>query len=425
MDQLAVRVENLSKVYRLGEHITVSETLFQQLGVLALKPINRMLGRAPSGEAVPLLKALDNISFDVPTGQTLGIIGHNGAGKSTLLKILSRITEPSSGRIGVRGRMASLLEVGTGFHPDLSGRDNVFLNAAILGMPKREIQRRFDDIVAFAEMESFIDTPIKHYSTGMRVRLAFAVAAHLDPDILIIDEVLAVGDAEFQKRCLNRIEAVGESGRTVLFVSHQLNTVSRLCQRTLVMDHGHIVHDAGTLESIRYYNERLGMARSYNSWTPEESPSRPFLTLHEVEILLDGVRVDGAIDVRRDIDVRIRFSANEEGHELSPCLQIFDSSGNWVFVSLDPDPAWQRTKRPKGDYESLVTIPGNLLNEGMYSVSVSIGTHDVYYKYCFAHDCVAFSVYDSMEPGNTRGGYTGELPGPVRPALRWQSRRIT
>jgi homopolymeric O-antigen transport system ATP-binding protein len=231
-----IKVENISKQYRLGASRESFPTLRDALAGAFRAPLRRR-GRRKTNETIWALK---DVSFEIAPGEVVGIIGRNGAGKSTLLKILSRITEPTSGRAELHGRTASLLEVGTGFHPELTGRENMFLNAAILGMPRSEIERKFDEIVAFAEIEKFLDTPVKHYSSGMYVRLAFAVAAHLEPEILIIDEVLAVGDAAFQKKCLGKIQGVTQQGRTVLFVSHNMAAIKSLCGRALLLEEGRI-----------------------------------------------------------------------------------------------------------------------------------------------------------------------------------------
>ena len=257
MGRPIIKVENVSKHYRLGQ-IGVA-TLRESLGRVARRlfhavgvPEPHQQDKARS-DVLTDLWALHDVSFDVMPGEVLGIIGRNGAGKSTLLKILSRITEPTAGKVLLRGRAASLLEVGTGFHPELSGRENIFLNGAILGMKKSEIARKFDEIVAFAEVERFIDTPVRRYSSGMYVRLAFAVAAHLEPEILIVDEVLAVGDASFQRRCLGRMKTVAEEGRTVLFVSHNMDAMLNLCQRGIVLEKGCLVYDGKAASAVERY----------------------------------------------------------------------------------------------------------------------------------------------------------------------------
>ncbi|MGO9019930.1 MAG: polysaccharide ABC transporter ATP-binding protein [Syntrophobacteraceae bacterium] len=268
-----ITVENLSKAYRIGLKDQVPDTLMSAAAKWIKSPLTnfRDLRRLNTfdhdGETEDIIWALKDVSFEVQEGEAVGIIGRNGAGKSTLLKVLSRITEPTGGRAVIRGRISSLLEVGTGFHPDLTGRENIYMNGTILGMTKREIDGKFDEIVDFSGVERFLDTPIKRYSSGMQVRLAFSVAAHLEPEILIIDEVLAVGDAEFQKKCLGKMEDVANLGRTVLFVSHQLGAIQRLCSRSIVMQEGHRIFDGLTTEAIGYYLSSHSPVTSADGWT--------------------------------------------------------------------------------------------------------------------------------------------------------------
>ncbi|MCZ7554739.1 MAG: ABC transporter ATP-binding protein [Anaerolineales bacterium] len=252
MSDVAIRVEGLSKAYRIAHQAQGAHryrTLREDLVALARAPFSRRDGR-PRRETI---WALHDVSFEVKRGEVLGIIGRNGAGKSTLLKILARITRPTEGYADVLGRVGSLLEVGTGFHPELTGRENVFLSGAVLGMTRAEVRRKFDEIVDFAEIEKFLDTPVKRFSSGMYMRLAFAVAAHLEPEILLVDEVLAVGDAQFQKKCLGKMGDVARAGRTVLFVSHQMNTIQALCQRSLVLNHGGVVYEGSAGEAVDFY----------------------------------------------------------------------------------------------------------------------------------------------------------------------------
>src|SRR6185369_5415883 len=244
-----IKATNVAKQYQLGSSQNSFVTLRDTLSEVVRAQLKRLRANQNAGTVM----ALRDVSFEVNAGEVLGIIGRNGAGKSTLLKVLARITEPSAGRIDLYGRVASLLEVGTGFHPELTGRENIHLNAAILGMTRAEIQRRFDEIVAFSEIEDFIDTPVKRYSSGMYLRLAFAVAAHLDPEILLVDEVLAVGDARFQRKCLNKMQAIGDGGRTVLFVSHDMSAVTRLCPRTILLDGGRVLRDGSSHEVVGAY----------------------------------------------------------------------------------------------------------------------------------------------------------------------------
>ena len=420
MSHPAIAVEALAKSFHIGA--PGGAGALAQNAAAPWRALRRRLQRAPAEDDPTLFWALRDVSFAVAPGEVVGVIGHNGAGKSTLLKILARITEPTRGRVRVRGRMSSLLEVGTGFHPDLSGRDNVHMNAAILGMSRSEIRQRFDAIVEFSGVERFIDTPIKHYSSGMKVRLALAVAAHLDPEILLIDEVLAVGDAAFQKKCLNRIEQVGATGRTILFVSHQLTTVARLCSRTLVVDHGRIAFDGRSVDAIRYYNERLGGARTTRRW--DDPPGDAAARLHAVEVIVGAEPASGPVDVRRPVGVRLRYSVLEGGRKITPCVHLFDGSANWVFAALDLHPDWHDRPRPAGDYESTAWIPGNLLNEGGYIVSVALATLEPFRQHCFVHDCAGFTVVDPMEGDSARGRFPAEMPGMIRPILNWETRRV-
>jgi lipopolysaccharide transport system ATP-binding protein len=284
---IAIRVENISKCYRIGVSDIVRDNFASAAFHFLKKPISnyrkyRSLytfddiasgGNGSGPSPSDIIWALRDVSFEVKRGEVLGIVGRNGAGKSTLLKVLSRITHPTTGRALVQGKISSLLEVGTGFHPELSGRENVYLNATILGMRKKEVDRKYDEIVEFSGIEKFMETPVKRYSSGMKVRLAFSVAAHLEPDILVIDEVLAVGDADFQKKCLNKMDEVGTSGRTVLFVSHNMPAVTRLCTRALLMEEGRIIEE-GTAEGIvrSYLNSGTGTS-AYREWNdPAAAP---------------------------------------------------------------------------------------------------------------------------------------------------------
>jgi len=273
--QFAIRVKNLGKQYRIGMAPEKYNTLRDSIVNAVTTPIRRIRrGLAPSGEeGVDIIWALRNVSFNVEQGQVLGVIGRNGAGKSTLLKVLSRVTEPTEGEVEIRGRVGSLLEVGTGFHPELTGRENIFLNGAILGMKRTEIEGKFDEIVDFSGVEKFIDTPVKRYSSGMYLRLAFAVAAHLEPEILVVDEVLAVGDAEFQRKCLGKMSDVAQEGRTVLFVSHDMSAILRLTEEAIVLDKGQIVYRAPTVEAVDYYMVSGFSEAGEREWNADEIPA--------------------------------------------------------------------------------------------------------------------------------------------------------
>lgn len=420
MSQPAIAVERLSKCYRIGQKRNEDQdTLLQHVGDLLLTPYRRLRGEIPPPPKVHW--ALRDVSFNVAQGETLGIIGHNGAGKSTLLKILSRITHPTSGQARIRGRMASLLEVGTGFHPDLTGRENVFMNAAILGMRRAEINQRFDDIVEFSGVREYIETPIKHYSSGMKVRLAFAVAAHLDPEILVIDEVLAVGDAEFQKKCLSRIEDVGTSGRTVLFVSHNLPAVARLCRRLIVMDGGRVAFDGPTLEGIRAYEERAGSVCANREWPEESRPGDDRIRLHGLSLEAGGAPAAGSIDVRKDIVLSMTYEVLTDGAATVASLHVYDMSGIAIMSALDTSDVGHYQSRRRGIYRTRVIIPGNLLNEGRYSFAVAFSTLAPFQNHLYVQDALQCSVYDPMEGGSALGSHRENMAGYFRPILQWET----
>ncbi|HXF98342.1 MAG TPA: ABC transporter ATP-binding protein [Gaiellaceae bacterium] len=415
----AIEVEGLSKKYRLGEYRAAYGTLRETL----VHAARRMTGKehAPAAREI---WALRNVSFEVPQGQVLGIIGRNGAGKSTLLKILTRIVAPTEGRAEIRGRVGSLLEVGTGFHPELTGRENVYLNGAILGMRRREIDQRFDAIVDFSGVERFIDTPVKRYSSGMYVRLAFAVAAHLEPEILLVDEVLAVGDAEFQRRCLGRMEELGSSGRTVLFVSHQLPAVAQLCDRAIQVESGRIVADGRAPEVIAAYLHMVHSAGTERVWREEEAPGNDLAKILAIRVLPHEGMPPGVADVRRPVGVEIVFRVLREGKPLFPKIKVLDREGAIAFNALDTHERWLRPT-PPGTYVSTAWIPGNLLNEGSVLVEAAICSLDFpkLEHHAAVYQAVSFEVLDPGEGDSARGRFAGELRGVVRPLLRWTVER--
>jgi len=417
-----VSVQNISKQYRIGTRRAPYATLKESLAGALRSPLKRMLGR--NGDSSDeRIWALKDISFEVMPGEVVGIIGHNGAGKSTLLKILSRITEPTSGRISLYGRIASLLEVGTGFHPELTGRENIYLNGAILGMQRSEIQRKFDEIVAFSEIERFLDTPVKHYSSGMYTRLAFAVAAHLEPEILIVDEVLAVGDASFQRKCLDKMQDVGQHGRAVIFVSHNMPAVTRLCPRAILLDRGCVLRDGLSHEVVsRYLTSGLGTSAAREWDDPGESPGNHIVRLYAVRVRAQDGQVSDVIDIRRPVGIEMEFGVLEGGHILVPNYHFLNEEGVYVFVASEQE--WLRKPRPAGRYVSTAWIPGNLLTEGTLIVGAAISTLDPAVVHFFERDAVAFQVVDSLDGDSARGDYGGPIPGVVRPVLRWTSQAI-
>ncbi|MES2884644.1 MAG: ABC transporter ATP-binding protein [Pseudomonadota bacterium] len=426
MARTMLEVQGLSKSYPLRTPTSSEETLVRQ-AVTSGRELLQRLRRGPPAAADDkgLHWALRNINLSVAEGEVVSVIGHNGSGKSTLLKILSRITGPTEGRVRVTGRLASLLEVGTGFHPDLSGRDNIFLNAAILGMSRDEIRRRFDAIVAFSGVEAFIDTPVKNYSSGMKVRLGFAVAAHIDPDVLLIDEVLAVGDASFQQRCLKRIEEFGSSGRTILYVSHHLPSVARLSHRTVVLNQGQVTFDGPTLAAIHHYEQHIGGFRAQRQWNPASAPGDDSARLLALEITSGGLPICGPVDVRQPVELTLRYEVFIGGLPIMPSLHLHDFGGTPVLSSVDIHPEWHGQARPTGVYETKAVLPGNWFNEGNFQVAVALSTLEPYRCHVYVPDALAFSLYDPMIGDSTRGQYSGSLKGYMRPLLDWQTQRIS
>lgn len=423
MSDVAIRAENLSKQYRIGGPQARYRTIRESL-VEAVQTPFRRLSSVVRGQSSVLstetIWALKDVSFEVHRGEVVGIIGRNGSGKTTLLKVLSRITEPTEGRAEVHGRVGSLLEVGTGFHPELTGRDNIYLNGAILGMKKAEIEHKFDEIVAFAEIEKFLDTPVKHYSSGMYVRLAFAVAAHLEPEILLVDEVLAVGDASFQKKCLNKMQDVGQEGRTVLFVSHNMPAITRLCPRTVLLDEGKIVRDGSSHQVVSaYLGSGLGTTAAREWPDGSKAPGNDIVHLRAVRVRTEDGRVTDAVDIRQPVGIEMEFEVLKPGYVLVPNYHFFNEEGVYVFVTSDHDPAWRRRPRPAGRYVSTAWIPGNFLSEGSIIVGAAISTMDPVIVHFYERDAVAFQVIDSLDGDSARGDYAGPMPGVVRPLLRW------
>ena len=426
MSSDAIRVEALGKRYRLGaaRGAFTYGSLRDTLADAASSSLQRLRGGARSApRAQPTLWALRDVTFSVAPGEVVGIIGRNGAGKSTLLKILSRITKPTEGAVEFLGRLGSLLEVGTGFHPELTGRDNIYLNGAILGMRRDEIRRKFDDIVEFSGVSAFIDTPVNRYSSGMYVRLAFAVAAHLEPEILVVDEVLAVGDAAFQKQCLGKMQEVSRTGRTILFVSHNMQAVTRLCPRALLLSDGHVIED-GPSEAVvaRYLSSELG-TQALREWAPTDpaAPGNEWVRLRTIRVVDEQGATAESIDVRRRVGIEIAFEVRRREEPFVPGIVLVNEQGAPVFSAMDTDPRWREPCDP-GRYTSTAWIPGNLLNEGTMVVSVALGTYTSGGKtlrQAVANDAVAFQVVDPGGGGTARGDYAGTWTAPVRPLLQW------
>ncbi len=428
MSETAIRVENLGKRYKIGLAPERYRTLRDSLARSVSAPFRRLTAaahRAAEPNGTGSIWALRGVSFEVKKGQVLGVIGRNGAGKSTLLKILSRVTEPTEGYAEIHGRVGSLLEVGTGFHPELTGRENIYLNGAILGMKRSEIDARFDEIVEFSEVEKFIDTPVKRYSSRMYLRLAFAVAAHLEPEILVVDEVLAVGDAEFQRKCLGKMSDVAGQGRTVLFVSHNMSAIMRLTRETIVLEKGKMVLRAPTAQAVDYYLSSGYAQSGEHRWQPDEIPadSAPFIPL--------ALRVrnpqNQIVDTVRSIEpvtIEIEYRLQSPITGLRVGIYLLSTQGEQIFASFDtdnldtdnPDEYEKFSTRPAGHYLSRCTIPADWLNEGRYIIGVNASTFRVR-RYFQDENALSFTVDASGAPGMQ----WGELRlGPIRPRLNWQ-----
>jgi lipopolysaccharide transport system ATP-binding protein len=425
VSDVAIRVDRLGKRYRLGtraHYDTLREALVR--GARAALGHGRAwlggaAGRAPgAGE----LWALREVTFDVKPGEVVGVVGRNGSGKSTLLRVLSRITEPTEGRGEIRGRVGSLLEVGTGFHPELTGRENIYLNAALIGMRRAEIARKFDEIVAFAETERFLDTPVKRYSSGMYVRLAFAVAAHLEPEIMLVDEVLAVGDAAFQRKCLGKMGDVARAGRTVLFVSHNMAAVQSLCSRALWLDGGGLAGDGAVDAVVGAYLRRASAARLERAWgDPAAAPATEDVRLVRVGVRPAAGGPDGVITVRTPFDLDVEFCSLRPGVRWNVSVSLFDQAGVCVLSSPSvTDRAWFGRPYPAGRFRSRCRVPAPLLNDGLYRLSVLL-VQDAAHPVLVVEDAITFEVHDAAEG---RGGWYGRWPGVVRPELAWATERL-
>jgi lipopolysaccharide transport system ATP-binding protein len=415
---VAIDAQGLSKRYRLGEFQAAYGTLRE-----SLVHAGRRLTGKEHRSATQELWALDDVSFRVNEGEVLGVIGRNGAGKSTLLKVLTRITTPTKGRVEIRGRVGSLLEVGTGFHPELTGRENIYLNGAILGMKRREIQAKLPDMVEFSGVEGFLDTPVKRYSSGMYVRLAFSVAAHLEPEILLVDEVLAVGDAEFQRRCLGRMEDFGSNGRTVLFVSHNMQAIAQLCDRAILLENGHVVQDGRSEEIVAHYLQTSAGAGSSRTWELDSAPGDELVRLLSVRIVDRHGGAADYVDVREPVGVELRFRVLEHGQPVVPKIKL-NADGRIAFNAMDVDPRWSDPS-PPGEYVATAWIPGNYLNEGLMSIDAAVCSirSPKLHHHVSVHEAVSLHVQDPGEGNSARGTFTGQWRGVVRPLLEWTAER--
>jgi lipopolysaccharide transport system ATP-binding protein len=423
MSKTVIQVENIAKKYviahqeRSGNYKTFREAMTNAAKYVASSLIPG--GKKDIGSGREEFWALKDVSFKIQQGDRIGIIGRNGAGKSTLLKILSRITEPTRGSIRIKGRVASLLEVGTGFHPELTGRENIFLNGAVLGMSKVEIQRKFDEIVAFAEVEKFLDTPVKRYSSGMYVRLAFAVAAHLEPEILIVDEVLAVGDAQFQKKCLGKMEDVGREGRTILFVSHNMAAIRTLCSRALLLRNGQLLLDSDTEAAVSNYLAEDDASDARIVWNKKDAPQSPELRFLEAYILNDKGDYASTIDCRKEFTIVVKYEVLKPINGLRIGFFMQNSEGVAICGSNDPM-AWPKLERSPGEYTSQCSFPGYILNAGKYLICFGSDRPPYDKSLVTTPYCLGLNIEDV----EGHGAMSEKLPGIVRPKLEWNIKQI-
>lgn len=422
MSDPVIRVENLGKKYiiehqKQGRYTALRDVIAngtKSLGRQLLKPFSKRI----SDPAIEEFWALKDVSFEIKQGDRVGIIGRNGAGKSTLLKILSRITEPTTGRITIKGRVASLLEVGTGFHPELTGRENIYLNGAILGMSKAEIKRKFDEIVAFSEVEKFLDTPVKYYSSGMYVRLAFAVAAHLEPEILVVDEVLAVGDMAFQKKCLGKMEDVAKQGRTVLFVSHNMAAITNLCRSCIFLNKGQVI-DTGLASEVvsKYLNSLTEHCGGEVLLSKISSPA--YFT--KVAILDESNQPTETVDLTTGFQVYFEYEIEQSIVGLEVSFILYDKQGAYIFYSSTfKSPNLINKDYQPGHYAAEVNVPANFLAPGIYSITIGLAQPNI----CLfdkRDNVIGFSVIDS---GSQEYLYAGADIGAILVNFEWKTQLI-
>lgn len=430
MSDIAVHVAGLSKQYRIGKqerYRAFRDVLTDAMYAPFRRAAGLLQGNASAAANLnETIWALKDVSFEVKQGEVVGIIGRNGAGKSTLLKILSQITEPTEGQVDTYGRVGALLEVGTGFHPELTGRENIYLNGAILGMSREEIKRKFDEIVAFAEVDRFIDTPVKHYSSGMGLRLGFAVAAHLEPEVLIVDEVLAVGDALFQEKCLGKMSEVAGKGRTVLFVSHNMSAVSTLCSRSVLLDQGTIVLEGQTGEVIQYYlqNGTEGGVAERVWGDVSAAPGSDLIRILAVRAHSEEERIS-PFPINIPVFLEVDYLNRKDGNRVFVVFRLMDSSGTCVFEAYNSPQASHTTDTyycapiAEGRFRTWCEIPANFLNDSQYSVSVLIVSAPPARVLAEVKDSVIFSIYDT---GDMRvPGLSGRWLGSIRTRFEWKT----
>ena len=426
-DDVVIKVENLSKQYRIGGAQAGYRTFRETLVDAAKAPLYRISSvfRPASYVGAPAAEriwALRDVTFEVKQGDVVGIIGKNGAGKTTLLKILSRITEPTGGRATLRGRVGSLLEVGTGFHPELTGHENVYMYGAILGMNRREVSRKFDEIADFAELAKFVETPVKRYSSGMYMRLAFAVAAHMDTEILLVDEVLAVGDAAFQRKCIGKMGDVSREGRSVLFVSHNLEAIRRLCGRVILLNRGSVLMDDSGDNTITEYlslgREGTGAEKKYGATS---GPGDDYARLESVRISNRMGSSKNLYNINESINVEVGFAIRQPISNFHILVRVFAQDGTLLFGSGDWDEELESSRRlAPGRYCARCAVPGDLLNRGLYGLTVIGIVPDV--RVVFEAENVL--EWEVSEVGGAGGAASSQRPGILRPRLRWRLTKV-
>jgi lipopolysaccharide transport system ATP-binding protein len=417
MNDIVIKAENLGKKYVIGHqaqngrYLALRDVLVHNAKSLWNKTKDLVSGKPIiQGDTMEEVWALKDVSFDVKSGDAVGIIGRNGAGKSTLLKILSRITEPSTGRVRIKGRVASLLEVGTGFHPELSGRENIYLNGTILGMTRTEIRQKFDEIIAFAEIDKYLDTPVKRYSSGMYVRLAFAVAAHLEPEILVVDEVLAVGDAQFQKKCLGKIGDVAKAGRTVLFVSHNMTAIKSLCNRAILLKKGQIANEGEAYQVVSNYLQESTLSLMKQMWEePTNAPGNDKVRLHCAMVIPLNEQTSAPITTETPLKLTFEFWNNLPDMALNLSVVLYNLEGVCIFNTSS-----QAKSYPRGLVYGSFVIPGNFLNNDTYTVRLLI-VKDTSVALIDIYNLLTFEVQDIER----RGQWYGKWIGAVRPHFDW------
>ena len=425
----AISVKNIGKQYKIGAaeskfRYNMLRDVIVDTVYAPIRLAKAMIGKSDRRQNQNFVWALKDVSFDLEEGKVLGIVGRNGAGKSTLLKILSRVTEPTVGTVSVRGRVGSLLEVGTGFHPELTGRENIYMNGAILGMRRSEIDSKFDEIVDFSEVTQYIDTPVKRYSSVMYLRLAFAVAAHLEPEILVVDEVLAVGDAEFQKKCLGKMGDVAQQGRTVLFVSHNMSAILRLTQEAIVLNKGQLLMRAPTQEAVDFYLSSGQAQAGQRVWEAADVPaaSAPFRPINLKIKNRSGKAVD-TVRSTESVTVEFEYQLDAPVTGLRVGMYLSTMRGEYVLTSFDtdaPDLFEQFDSRNAGRYISRAEIPADIFNEGRYTIGVNASSFGVR-RYFMDENAIAFNVDISGAPGTH---WPEPRVGPVRPRLEWKIEKI-